>query len=289
MTFVSLFVFHRKMTKEGLAQTTSDITENLMSISRMMAQQVQQSEESMTSLGTWRKSNLTRGLRRPSSSSFHTTCACVCWTLHVFSCPQRPPRGRSKRPTTSSRTWRGPSSWAGSSSPSTTVESWRINCSSSWLSPSSSPQFSTSSRRGCSPSCRPGTVRGALPLPHTALSTVGANYLNNSKCRVSYCTRIAHKCLPHGMWTAHCPELWRCWGWSVVHKEKPTFPHSVEFIDAFFLAHHTKGVVHHLGKGKSCASNVHRLFVSEVCVVFLLFFFNQLWEEMEDHFLFLHS
>uniref|UniRef100_A0A3P9HD49 BCL2 interacting protein 1a n=1 Tax=Oryzias latipes TaxID=8090 RepID=A0A3P9HD49_ORYLA len=42
----------RKLTKEGLAQTTSDITENLMSISRMMAQQVQQSEESITSLAT---------------------------------------------------------------------------------------------------------------------------------------------------------------------------------------------------------------------------------------------
>uniref|UniRef100_A0A3Q2UYB8 BCL2 interacting protein 1a n=1 Tax=Haplochromis burtoni TaxID=8153 RepID=A0A3Q2UYB8_HAPBU len=43
-------VRQRKMTKEGLAQTTSDITENLMSISRMMAQQVQQSEETITSL-----------------------------------------------------------------------------------------------------------------------------------------------------------------------------------------------------------------------------------------------
>ncbi|XP_034546388.1 V-type proton ATPase subunit e 1 isoform X2 [Notolabrus celidotus] len=40
----------RKMTKEGIAQTTSNITENLMSISRMMAQQVQQSEETVTSL-----------------------------------------------------------------------------------------------------------------------------------------------------------------------------------------------------------------------------------------------
>lgn len=39
------------MTKEGLAQTTSDITESLMSISRMMAQQVQQSEETITTLG----------------------------------------------------------------------------------------------------------------------------------------------------------------------------------------------------------------------------------------------
>ncbi|KAM3612254.1 uncharacterized protein V6R79_005456 [Siganus canaliculatus] len=45
-------VRQRKMTKEGLAQTASDITENLMSISRMMAQQVEQSEETMTSLAT---------------------------------------------------------------------------------------------------------------------------------------------------------------------------------------------------------------------------------------------
>ncbi|XP_071759574.1 vesicle transport protein SEC20 [Centroberyx gerrardi] len=45
-------VRQRKMTKEGLAQTSSDITESLMSISRMMAQQVQQSEETMTSLAT---------------------------------------------------------------------------------------------------------------------------------------------------------------------------------------------------------------------------------------------
>lgn len=45
-------VRQRKMTKEGLAQTTSDITENLMNISRMMAQQVQQTEETITSLAT---------------------------------------------------------------------------------------------------------------------------------------------------------------------------------------------------------------------------------------------
>ncbi|XP_029021556.1 vesicle transport protein SEC20-like [Betta splendens] len=45
-------VRQRKMTKEALAQTTSGITENLMSISRMMAQQVHQSDETMTSLAT---------------------------------------------------------------------------------------------------------------------------------------------------------------------------------------------------------------------------------------------
>eukprot|EP00062_Callorhinchus_milii_P020643 gi/632976521/ref/XP_007904841.1/ PREDICTED: vesicle transport protein SEC20 [Callorhinchus milii] len=42
----------RKMTKEGLVQTASSITESLMSISRMMAQQVEQSEESVQSLAT---------------------------------------------------------------------------------------------------------------------------------------------------------------------------------------------------------------------------------------------
>uniref|UniRef100_A0A2K6C398 BCL2 interacting protein 1 n=1 Tax=Macaca nemestrina TaxID=9545 RepID=A0A2K6C398_MACNE len=42
----------RKTTKESLAQTSSTITESLMGISRMMAQQVQQSEEAMQSLVT---------------------------------------------------------------------------------------------------------------------------------------------------------------------------------------------------------------------------------------------
>lgn len=51
------FLFCSKVTKECLAQTSSDITENLMSISRMMAQQVQQSEETVTSLGKWRTQN----------------------------------------------------------------------------------------------------------------------------------------------------------------------------------------------------------------------------------------
>ncbi|XP_063580475.1 vesicle transport protein SEC20 isoform X4 [Pongo abelii] len=40
----------RKTTKESLAETSSTITESLMGISRMMAQQVQQSEEAMQSL-----------------------------------------------------------------------------------------------------------------------------------------------------------------------------------------------------------------------------------------------
>lgn len=60
------------------------------------------------------------------------------------------------------RPWRAPSSWGGSSSPSTTAGSSQTNCSSSWRWRSSSPRSSTSSRRDCSPSCRPGTVWGAL-------------------------------------------------------------------------------------------------------------------------------
>ncbi|XP_078267728.1 vesicle transport protein SEC20-like isoform X2 [Rhinoraja longicauda] len=45
-------VRQRKMTKDGLVQTASSITESLMTISRMMSQQVQQSEESVQSLAT---------------------------------------------------------------------------------------------------------------------------------------------------------------------------------------------------------------------------------------------
>ncbi|KAL7853471.1 hypothetical protein AOLI_G00203150 [Acnodon oligacanthus] len=43
-------VRQRKATKENLVQTSSEITESLMSISRMMAQQVKQSEESIGTL-----------------------------------------------------------------------------------------------------------------------------------------------------------------------------------------------------------------------------------------------
>ncbi|KAJ8348107.1 hypothetical protein SKAU_G00266960 [Synaphobranchus kaupii] len=45
-------VRQRKTTKESLAKTSSDITESLMSISRMMSQQVQQSDETIGSLAT---------------------------------------------------------------------------------------------------------------------------------------------------------------------------------------------------------------------------------------------
>ncbi|XP_005992569.1 vesicle transport protein SEC20 [Latimeria chalumnae] len=43
---------HRKTTKENLAQTAGSITESLMGISRMMSQQVQQSEEMIQTLAT---------------------------------------------------------------------------------------------------------------------------------------------------------------------------------------------------------------------------------------------
>ncbi|XP_060747237.1 vesicle transport protein SEC20 isoform X2 [Tachysurus vachellii] len=43
-------VRQRKATKENLVETSSDITESLLSISRMMAQQVKQSEDSISTL-----------------------------------------------------------------------------------------------------------------------------------------------------------------------------------------------------------------------------------------------
>lgn len=49
---VFFFCFFRKTTKESLAESASNITESLMSISRMMSQQVQQSEETVQTLGT---------------------------------------------------------------------------------------------------------------------------------------------------------------------------------------------------------------------------------------------
>lgn len=51
-SFYLFDVFYgRKATKENLVETSSDITESLLSISRMMAQQVKQSEESISTLG----------------------------------------------------------------------------------------------------------------------------------------------------------------------------------------------------------------------------------------------
>lgn len=41
----------RKATKESLVESSSNITESLMSISRMMAEQVKQSEDSIGILG----------------------------------------------------------------------------------------------------------------------------------------------------------------------------------------------------------------------------------------------
>ncbi|KAF7663548.1 hypothetical protein LDENG_00207930 [Lucifuga dentata] len=42
----------RKVTKESLVETSSNITESLMSVSRMMAEQVKQSEDSISTLAT---------------------------------------------------------------------------------------------------------------------------------------------------------------------------------------------------------------------------------------------
>ncbi|XP_016897049.1 vesicle transport protein SEC20 [Cynoglossus semilaevis] len=45
-------VRHRKATKESLVETSSNITESLMSVSRLMAEQVKQSEDTIGSLAT---------------------------------------------------------------------------------------------------------------------------------------------------------------------------------------------------------------------------------------------
>lgn len=138
-----------------------------------------------------------------TTPSFHKKV--LCWKQISLFCLKQPPQGQSRRPTTNLRPWRGPSSWGGNSSPSTTAESSRINCSSSWRSPSSSPQFSISLRRDYSPSCRPGTFWGALALPHTVLSTVNSNDLINWMLRVilhRYNTRVSVQ------WNVACSLSW---------------------------------------------------------------------------------
>lgn len=50
--------FYRKVTKESLVETSSNITESLMSISRMMAEQVKQSEDAIGLLGKEHASEL---------------------------------------------------------------------------------------------------------------------------------------------------------------------------------------------------------------------------------------
>lgn len=57
--FMCVYVL-RKATKEGLVETSSNITESLMSVSRMMSEQVKQSEDSISTLG---KKNLCNFVR----------------------------------------------------------------------------------------------------------------------------------------------------------------------------------------------------------------------------------
>lgn len=66
LTFLLLLCTSRKTAKESLAQTSSAITESLMGISRMMSQQVQQSEEAMQTLGKVRP-----GLQWEAAAGLH--------------------------------------------------------------------------------------------------------------------------------------------------------------------------------------------------------------------------
>nr|XP_010344948.1 vesicle transport protein SEC20 isoform X2 [Saimiri boliviensis boliviensis] len=92
----------RKTTKESLAQTSSAITESLMGISRMMAQQVQQSEEAMQSLVQQTGRSKRRASRRSHGHSLFTTylnisaqnqpaafSQCVLWVRHWRAREQR--------------------------------------------------------------------------------------------------------------------------------------------------------------------------------------------------------
>lgn len=77
----------RKVTKESLVETSSNITESLMSISRMMAEQVKQSEDAIGLLGKENKSDFALcGLTCVSSSFALKTeqgNSCVSFSLCV--------------------------------------------------------------------------------------------------------------------------------------------------------------------------------------------------------------
>ncbi|XP_031545215.1 vesicle transport protein SEC20 isoform X1 [Vicugna pacos] len=114
----------RKTAKESLAQTSSAITESLMGISRMMSQQVQQSEEAMQTLG---KAGPVAGScsRSPRPGTGTGTGTLGSST----SAPALPPGlllilpGLSWMQTKNLSPCRGPSSWDGSSSQSIIAES----------------------------------------------------------------------------------------------------------------------------------------------------------------------
>uniref|UniRef100_A0ABI7YXD5 Sec20 C-terminal domain-containing protein n=1 Tax=Felis catus TaxID=9685 RepID=A0ABI7YXD5_FELCA len=77
----------RKTTKESLAQTSSSITESLMGISRMMSQQVQQSEEAMQTLVS---SPASQSSRTHLPSPFQASCS--LHQGHLLDTSSHPPR-----------------------------------------------------------------------------------------------------------------------------------------------------------------------------------------------------
>lgn len=143
---VCVFVL-RKATKEGLVETSSNITESLMSISRMMSEQVKQSEDTIGTLGKIKKSFVLLSEKVPSM--FPNSSSSLLNIYHLSSSsssPQPPPPRWCRKPMRSLKTWREPSTWGGNWSSSTTGGSWQTSCSSSWLWPSSSPPSFTSLR-----------------------------------------------------------------------------------------------------------------------------------------------
>lgn len=139
-----LWFWLRKVTKESLVESSSNITENLMSISRMMAEQVKQSEDSIGILG---KMVTHFNNCVPLLYIYHEQIYQLMRTIIQFCTlyqPQPLPPGRCRKTMRSSKIWQEPSTWGGDSSSSTTGESWQTSCSSSLLWLSSSPLSSTS-------------------------------------------------------------------------------------------------------------------------------------------------
>uniref|UniRef100_A0A8C2RYU8 BCL2 interacting protein 1 n=1 Tax=Capra hircus TaxID=9925 RepID=A0A8C2RYU8_CAPHI len=72
----------RKTAKESLAQTSSAITESLMGISRMMSQQVQQSEEAMQTLVHYPNRQTQKG-NQGACPQGHCLCLKLIWAFRL--------------------------------------------------------------------------------------------------------------------------------------------------------------------------------------------------------------
>lgn len=125
----------RKATKESLVQTSSDITENLMSISRMMSQQVQQSEETIGTLGKrchvliseWFIS-LMWLLKYVFTFKLQHTFTCFKWFFSPFAHFQPHLQELYRRQMKSLKLWQAQSIWGENSFWNIIGVNWPTNC-----------------------------------------------------------------------------------------------------------------------------------------------------------------